>query len=87
LLLAAVCLGAGPLALAADPDCARLAQSAPKNLEGQVTKVDAERGTISVRTGDGTIHEFRANKETLQDYKNGDTIKANLRTPPECATK
>lgn len=79
------CLGSSQPALAEDPDCAKL--SLPKNIEGQVIKIEPEQGKVTVRTADGMTHEFQASKETLQDYKNGDTIKANLRTPPKCQRK
>lgn len=80
-------LGASHLALAASPDCDKL--SAPKYIEGQVIKIEQgnEQGKVSVRTADGTVHEFHASKETLQDYKTGDTLKANLRTPAPCEKK
>ena len=71
--------------LAERQDCDKV--SVPKNIEGQVIKVEPEQGKVSVRTSDGTTHEFQAAKETLQDYKAGDTIKANLRTAPKCERK
>lgn len=52
---------------------------APEQLEGQVVKVDTAQEKITVRDTAGTIHEFQASKETLQDYKAGDAIKAKLR--------
>lgn len=51
----------------------------PSQLEGRVVKVDIERGKISIQEANGTIHEFEASKETLEEYKAGDTIKAKLR--------
>ena len=72
-------------ALAESQDCDK--GSVPKNIEGQVVKVEPEQGKVSVRASDGTTHEFQASKETLQDYKTGDTIKANLRTAPKCERK
>jgi hypothetical protein len=30
------------------------------------------------------VHEFQASKETLQDFKVGDRIEANLREAPKC---
>ncbi len=56
----------------------------PEKVEGQVVKVDPGQGTMTVRTADGTTHEFQASKETLQDYKVGDPIKAKLRSAPKC---
>lgn len=57
----ASCLCSSQLALAEVPDCDKL--STPKNIEGQVIKI--EQGKVSVRTADGTIHEFQASQETL----------------------
>jgi hypothetical protein len=64
------------------PDCEKA--KAPEKIEGQVVKVDMERGKITVRGTDGTTHEFDASKETLQDYKVGDRIQAKLRSAPKC---
>ena len=58
---------------------------APEKVEGQVIKVDPDQGKLSVRETDGTTHEFQASKETLQDYKVGDQIKAKLRSAPDCS--
>lgn len=85
LALAAGFLWAAQPALSEAQDCDKM--SAPKNIEGQVTKVDPEQGKVSVRAADGTAHEFQAAKETLQGYKVGDTIKANLRSAPKCERK
>jgi len=52
---------------------------APAQLQGQVVKVDVAQGKITVRDTNGTIHEFQASKETIQEYKVGDPIKAKLR--------
>ena len=56
----------------------------PKKVEGEVTKVDLNAGKVTVRTAEGTIHEFQASKETLQDLKAGDHITAQLRSAPNC---
>jgi hypothetical protein len=56
----------------------------PPQIEGQVVKVDAAQGKVTVRTTDGTVHEFQASQETLQDFKAGDHIKAKLRKSPPC---
>lgn len=58
--------------------------SAKEKVEGQVVKVDSENGKLIVRGTDGTTHEFQASKETLQDYKVGDHIKAKLRPTQDC---
>ncbi|MGB2833034.1 MAG: hypothetical protein WBC07_08760 [Methylotenera sp.] len=57
--------------------CATAGQ--PAQLEGKVVNVDTTNEKITVRDTNGTIHEFQASKETLEEYKAGDTIKAKLR--------
>ena len=87
-LLPALAVGflwASQPALAEEPDCAKA--SVPQSIQGQVIKVEPEQGKVSVRAADGTLHEFQASKETLQGYKAGDAIKANLRTAPKCEHK
>ena len=67
--------GAGHVQAQNKPDC-------PKgvvDIEGQVVKVDAAQGKVTVRGADGTTHEFQASKETLQDMKVGDKIAAKPR--------
>ena len=56
----------------------------PQKVEGQVVAVDMAKNKISVREADGKVHEFQASKETLQDFKVGDRIEANLREAPKC---
>ena len=56
----------------------------PQKVDGQVVKVDAAQNKLTVRQADGTVHEFQASKETLQDLKVGDRIEANLREAPKC---
>jgi len=56
--------------------------STPVKLEGRVVKVDVGQGKLSVRETDGTTHEFQADKETLEKYKVGDPITAQLREAP-----
>jgi len=56
----------------------------PEMLEGQITAVDASQGKLTLRASDGSMHEFQASRETLEDYKVGDPIKAKLRTGPKC---
>ena len=63
-------------------DCGKA--GAPENVEGQVVKVDVDQGKLTLRGTDGTTHEFQASKETLQDFKVGDQIKAKLRSAPNC---
>ena len=56
----------------------------PQKVVGQVVGVDTAQGKLSVRETDGKVHEFQASKETLQDFKVGDRIEANLREAPKC---
>ncbi len=56
----------------------------PENVEGQVVKVDPDRGKLTLRGTDGTTREFEASKETLQGYNVGDRLEAQLRLPPNC---
>jgi hypothetical protein len=56
----------------------------PQRVQGQVVKVDPARSTVTVREASGAVHEFQASKETLQDLKVGDPIKATLREAPKC---
>ena len=59
--------------------------NAPQRVEGQVVSVDSTRGTMVIRSSDGSTHEFQASKETLQDMKVGDKIEAKLRpAAPNC---
>lgn len=59
--------------------------NAPAMVQGQVVSVDQSKGTMMVRTADGSTHEFQASKETLQDMKVGDRIEAKLRpASPNC---
>jgi len=56
----------------------------PQKVEGQVVKVDAAQNKLTVRQTDGTVHEFQASPETIQNFKVGDRIVANLREAPKC---
>jgi Cu/Ag efflux protein CusF len=53
----------------------------PRMVEGQVVKIDRAQGKVTIKATDGTMHEFRASNETLQDLKEGDRIEARLRQP------
>jgi len=55
-----------------------------EKVEGQVQKVDLAHGKLTVLETDGTVHEFQASAETLQDLKVGDRIEAKLREVPKC---
>jgi hypothetical protein len=60
-------------------DAAASPSTAPARIEGEVTAVDPEAGTMTVRMSDGTTQEFRGNRETLKDYKVGDRIEGKRR--------
>jgi hypothetical protein len=53
--------------------------STPRTVEGQVVRIDRRAGKVTVKAADGSIHEFAASKETLDDLKEGDRIEARLR--------
>jgi hypothetical protein len=42
------------------------------------------QGRVMVREADGTLHEFQASKETLQNVKVGGRLEARLREAPKC---
>jgi len=56
----------------------------PERVGGDVTKVDMAQGRVTVRESDGTLHEFLASKETLQNVKVGGRVEAQLREAPKC---
>ncbi len=56
----------------------------PPTIDGHIVKIDSAQGKMTVRATDGTMHEFQAAKETLQDYKPGERIMAKLRQAPPC---
>jgi hypothetical protein len=69
----------------ARPACDQAAKmKTPERLEGEVTKIDAAKGTVTVRGSDGTVHEFQASTETLQDLKVGGRVEAKLRETSKC---
>lgn len=72
-------------ALAQRPACDQQAKmKTPERVEGEVTKVDVAQGRVTVRQSDGTVHEFQATTETLQDLKVGGRVDAKLREAPNC---
>lgn len=76
-----IVLGGGTALAQTKAGCAGV----PEKVEGQVLKVDADGGKVTIRESNGTTHEFQASKETLQGYKVGDRIEAKLRElPPGC---
>ena len=44
-----------------------------------MVKIDKPTGRVTIKTADGSMHEFQASKETLDDLKVGDRIEARLR--------
>lgn len=67
------------IAVAEDAAVTCATSGQPAQIEGKVINVDTANQKITVRDSSGTIHEFQASIETLQEYKAGDTIKAKLR--------
>jgi len=76
--LAGVLVLSGGAAFGQDKSAAKT--STTDMLEGHVTNVDTNRGRLTIRASDGTMHEFETSKETLGKYKVGDPIKAKRRT-------
>lgn len=69
----------------AQPACDPQAKlKTPARVEGEVTKIDAAKGRVTVRGSDGTVHEFQASTETLQDLKVGGRVEARLREASKC---
>lgn len=58
---------------------AAAAEQASETVAGEVTKIDLERGRVTIRSKDGSVHEFEASAETLKDLKIGDYIEAKRR--------
>ena len=55
-----------------------------EKVQGQIVKVDADQGKITVQGSDGKTYEFTATKETLQDKKVGDKLELARRMPEGC---
>ena len=72
----AVALGQG---IVAAPRAATAAEQASEVIAGEVTKIDLDRRRVTVRSSDGTPHEFEASAETLKDLKVGDRLEAKRR--------
>ena len=64
--------------------CDAVKAGAPQKVEGQVTAVDPNQGKVTIKGADGKTHEFQASKETIRDFKVGDTITAQLRGASNC---
>jgi hypothetical protein len=84
-LSVAVVFWSGPAVGQTKPGCDPQGRAmTPQKVEGQVVKVDQAQSKVTVREANGTVHEFQASKETLQGFKVGDRIEANLREAPKC---
>lgn len=74
---------AGPVLLAAialgQVNAGDCKAGTPQKIDGKVVKVDPAAGKITVQDSSGATHEFEATKNTLAEYKVGDSIKAKLR--------
>jgi hypothetical protein len=57
----------------------------PETAAGEVTSIDRARETVTVRGADGTMHEFQASADTLQDVTVGGRLNAKLREAPKCS--
>jgi hypothetical protein len=55
-------------------------EQASETVAGEVTRIDLERGRVTIRSRDGSVHEFEASAETLKDLKIGDYIEARRRS-------
>ena len=72
-------------ALALDPTgvvslrAATAAEESAETIAGIVTKIDLERGRVTVRSSDESVHEFEATPETLAQLKVGDRLEMQRR--------
>ena len=74
-------------ALQGKPACDQQARvMTPQKVEGQVVTVDPAQNTLRVREVDGTMHEFKASRQTLQEFKVGDRIEAKRRAAGRSGT-
>ena len=81
--LVTVMLGSG-VGLAQDKPARCDRAGSPEKVDGLVLSIDRGSGKLRVREANGTIREFKASKEALQDLKVGDRIEATLRSVPNC---
>jgi hypothetical protein len=56
----------------------------PEKIQGQVIRVDPDQGKLTLQDTDGTVREFHASKEVVQQYKVGDRVVATLRPGQNC---
>lgn len=76
-LLAMLLCFASPGVVAEDKQCDK--PGVPQMIQAEVVKIDVAGEKITLRDTNGTTHVLQASKETLSDYKVGDSIKAKLR--------
>jgi hypothetical protein len=63
--------------------CEQMKAGARQQVEAR-WRGSTRRSVVAATEKDGTTHEFKASKETLQDLKVGDNIEARLRELPKC---
>lgn len=69
----------------AKPGCdPKVQASSPEKVAGEVVNVDQAAGKVTIKEADGKTHDFRVDKDTLQNLKIGDRLEAKLRTLPTC---
>jgi hypothetical protein len=52
---------------------------APARLFGQVTSIDVPNNLVTLRSDDGSVHQFRGNPDTIKSLKIGDRIELTKR--------
>ena len=55
-----------------------------ERVAGQVVKVDAAAGRVTVRAAGGGVADVMATRDLARDLKPGDQIDARLRPAPKC---
>lgn len=75
----AFAIALGPVVTSVPVRPAAAAEQAHETVAGEVTKIDLERSRVTIRSKDGSVHEFEASAETLKDLKIGDYIEAKRR--------
>jgi hypothetical protein len=58
--------------------------ASPERVAGQVVKVDAAAGRLTVRAAGGAIADFVATPDLARDLEPGDQIDARLRPASKC---
>lgn len=66
---------------AASPGARAAAAAAPERIEGEVTNVDRQTNTVTMKLSDGSTQQFVGDQDTIADLKVGDRIEAKKRTP------